>query len=56
MASLAFLNILENNVAAHSSILGIVNCLSGATLEVELNNSQDVLFFLSVERMYRQAQ
>jgi hypothetical protein len=48
----AFLYSLDNNVDVQSSNLGMVNCSSGATLEVEHNSSQDVLLFLSVERMY----
>jgi len=42
---------LDNNVAAQSFNLGIVNCFSGATFDVENRSSQDVLWLLSVERM-----
>ena len=48
---MAFLYSLDNNVAAQSSNLGIVNCFNGATFDVEHRSSQDVLLFLSVERM-----
>jgi len=53
-ACVAFLYSLDNNVAAHNSNLGMVSCFNGATLDVEHNNSDDVLLLTSVERMKRQ--
>ena len=50
-APMAFLYSLDNNVAAQNSNLGIVNCFSGTTFDVEHRSSQNVLFLLSVERM-----
>ena len=46
-----FLYSLDNNVAAQSSNLGIINCFNGATLDVEHRSSQGVFLLLSVERM-----
>jgi len=48
---MAFLYSLDNNVAAQSCNLGIVNCFNGATLDVEHRSSQDVFLLLLVERM-----
>jgi len=42
---------LDKNVAAKRSILGIVNCFDGATLDVVHRSSQDVLFLLSLESL-----
>jgi len=47
----AFLYSLDNNIAAQSSNLGMVNCFNGATLDVEHRISQDILLLLSVECM-----
>jgi len=48
---MAFLYRLDNNVAAQISNLGMVNCFSGDTFDVEHRSSQDVFLLLSVERM-----
>jgi len=48
---MALLNSFDNNVAAHSSNLGIVNYFNGAALDVEHRISQDILLLLSVERI-----
>ena len=48
---MAFLYSLDNNVAAQSSNLGMVNCFSGATFDVENRSSQYILMLLFVERM-----
>jgi len=48
---MAFLYSLDNNVAAQTSNLGMVNCFSGATFDVEHRNSQNVLLLMCVERM-----
>jgi len=46
---------LGRNVAAQNSNLGIDSCFSGATFDVELCSSQEVVLVMSVERMCRQA-
>jgi len=48
---MAFLYSLKNNVAAQRSNLGMVNCFSGATFDVEHRVSQYILLLLYVERM-----
>ena len=47
----AFLYSLDNNIAAQTANLGIVNCFSGANFDVEHRNSQYVLLLLTVERL-----
>ena len=49
-ARVVFLYSLDNNVAVHSSSLGMVSCFSGDTLDVENRSTQDVLV-LFLERM-----
>jgi len=46
---MVFLYSLDNNVGEHSSNLGIVNCLNGATLDVEHRSSQYDFLLFSVE-------
>jgi len=46
---------LDQYVAAQNSNLGIDSCFSGATFDVELCSSQEVVLVMSVERMCRQA-
>jgi len=47
---MAFLYSLENNLAAHGSNLGKVNCFSGATFDGEHRRSED--FFVTVCGVY----
>ena len=46
---MAFLYNLDNNVAAQSSNLGMVNCFSGVTFDVEHRSSQNIMLLMSVE-------
>ena len=48
---MAFLYSLDNNIAAQSSNLGIVNGFNGATFDVEHRSQQEILLLLSVQRM-----
>jgi len=48
----AFLYSLDNNVAAQSSSLGIVNCFKGATLDVAHRSSQDVSLWIVISGTY----
>jgi len=47
----SFLYSLDINETAQSSNICIVNCLRGATFDVEQRSSQDVFLLLSVYRM-----